>query len=186
MRITAIVAVCLLSLSIGCKDEKPAQEDIENSKEETFKVSLNLVISKDDSLQVFYTEDLDGIYEDQNSVWAVVKGSEQEQVATFDLPEDVIPSQLRIDLGQNRDQKEVAIKSFKMEYLGAKFEVKDTMFYQYFQPVNQIDWDRKKAVAKITSTAEQKHDPSFYPRETLKESINNLIMSSNTENVKSK
>lgn len=184
MRTKAIVAVCLLSLSIGCKDEKPAQEDNKIIKEEIFKVSMNLIVPKDDSLQVFYSEDLEGTYEEKNSVWAVVKGSDQEQVANFDLPPDVVPAHLRIDLGQNRDQKEIAIKSFKMEYLGAKFEVKDTMFFQYFQPVNQIDWDRKNAVAKITSINGQKHDPSFNPRETLKESINNLIMSNNTENIK--
>lgn len=176
MKNKAIFAIGLLALLVACNKEKTSSPKTVEPEKEGFKVSLNLIAPKDDSLQVFFTEDQDGIYEEQNSVWAVVKGSDQEQVATFKLPSDVIPTHLRIDLGQNKEQKEIAIKNFKMEYLGQKFEVKDTMFYQYFQPVNQIDWDRKTAVAKITSLPGEKHDPTFNPRETLKQEINKLIM----------
>jgi hypothetical protein len=175
MKNKILLAISLLSVLVSCKNEKSVKTEPEEVKKESFKISLGLIVPKDDSLQIFYTEADKAEYKEENSVWAIVKGSEKEQEATFELPSDVIPSELRIDFGQNKDQKQISVKNFKMEYLGKKFEVRDTLFYQYFQPVNQIDWDRKNAIAKINTPEGQKHDPSFNPRETLKTEINNLI-----------
>lgn len=173
--IVAIVAVT--SMLIACKNEKTADkiETAENKKNDGLKISLTLIAPLEDSLQVYYTEDEYGDYNDMNSVWSVIKGNDSTQTAVFEIPEDVYPTHLRLDLGQNKDQKEIQIKEFAMEFQGKKFQVKDTLFFQYFQPVNQIDWDRKNAIAKIVTPEGQKHDPSFNPRETLKEELKKLM-----------
>ena len=181
MKLKFLTVLFFLSI-ISCKEKEDNKEisTEEKVKAEHLKVSLNLQIKEDDSLQLYYSEDLEPNYNDLYSIWAIVKGSESNQEVIFDLPSDVYPTHLRLDFGVNKKQKEIKVNSFNMVYGDKYFETKDTMFYQYFEPVNQIDWDRKNAIAKIQVADNENHDPSFYPRETLKEELKKLMF----ENIK--
>lgn len=164
-------SVFLLSFALlACKKE--AEED--SLKEEkvqaelpSFLVDLDLVIKKDDTLQLFYTESGENTFVGSKRVRAAVKGNEAEQTISFKLPGDVLPTRLRIDFGENAKQEPIEVKKFKMSYLDKDFEIKDTMFYQFFFPNNQIEWNRKNAILKVVKQGDEKYDPQFISREIM-------------------
>lgn len=178
MKIKFVLLGVLLSVvSISCKDDK--KNEVQQDKKmvdpkELFNVELNLIVSKDDSLQLFYKDDSNNDWQDEKSVWAPVKGDVNAQKVQFFLPKDIIPNDLRIDFGNNKNQKSIEVKNFTMKYFNKTFTVKDTMFYQFFQPNEQINWDRKKATANF-NYKQGIYDPLFFPRETLKGEILKIV-----------
>lgn len=170
-----IVGICLLSFC-SCKNEKDKDEVVVNNKPiETFDVALDVIVKQDDSLQLFYRDDTMPDYLEDKSVWAPVKGNNEVQHVFFNLPEDVIPAHIRLDFGKNKKQDPIEVKGFSMKYYDKVFQVKDTMFYQYFMPNEQIEWDRKNAVAKTIVKEGKTYDPFFFPRETLVLEIEKLV-----------
>ena len=79
MKINKLVLGLFLALSImSCKNDKDSKEVDKKDKTElapTYDVSFNLVIPKDDSFQLYYTEDGSIVFGDDRSVRTLVKGS---------------------------------------------------------------------------------------------------------------
>lgn len=162
-----LFSLVFMSMFFSCKDDSKIEEKVVVQNKPVFKIALDLVIKKDDSLQVFYCENGETEINGANTVWSSVKGNNNSQQVIFNLPEDVFPTKLRIDLSKNKDQDEIEIKGFTINYDEKSFSVKDTMFYQYFIPNEQIDWDRKKAIAKFKSKEGEFFDPQFGSRELM-------------------
>jgi hypothetical protein len=175
MKNKAIFTVGLFALLVGCNKEKSSKPEIVQKDKEVFKISLNLVIPKDDSLQVFYCEHGETEFDGAKTVWTSVKGNEEAQQISFDLPEDVLPTKLRIDLSNNKNQDPIKVKDFSLKYKSKNFTAKDTMFFQYFIPNDQIDWDRKNAIAKFKIKEGETFDPQFGSREIMEVELQKLI-----------
>lgn len=170
-----ILAFSVLTIFISCKKEGSHDSDLPEKPVELFKVGLDLVIQKDDSLQVFYKDIADKDWKSYNSVTNFVKGSPVVQQVLFKLPEDVVPKEIRIDFGTNIDQAPIEIRNFKMEYIKKTFQAKDTMFFQYFMPNDQIQYSRNTAIAKPIYKKGTTYDPLFLPREVLLVEIDKLL-----------
>ena len=168
-----ITTLALISL-ISCKNEK-TEPAVTSIPIESFKIAIDLVIKKDDSLQLYYKDESMTDWVFDKCVTKIVKGSENSQEVIFDLPEDVLPSELRFDMGSNINQEEVQIKNFRMKYFDKSFEAKDTLFFQYFYPNEQIDYNRAKATAKPIVKEGTIYDPVFISRQVLTPQINKLI-----------
>lgn len=169
----------LSSLVIGalftsCKSDKNENNE-EVVKKPVFKIALDLLIKEDDSLQVFYCENGETQFDGTKTVWSVVKGNENTQQVLFNLPEDVLPTKLRIDVSKNKLQKPIAIKGITLSYNERTFQAKDTMFFQYFIPNEQIEWDRKKAIANFKIKEGESFDPQFGSREIMEAELQKLI-----------
>ena len=165
-----------LVMFVACKNEKNAESEVVSAEKakETFNVAFDLVIKQDDSLQLYYKDETMKDWAFDKCVTSVIKGSDNVQQVMFSLPEDVLPTELRFDLGSNKSQKEVEIKNFKMKYYEKSFEAKDTLFFQYFYPNEQIDYNRAKAIAKPLTAGDKVYDPIFISRPVLTDQINNL------------
>lgn len=166
-----------LIIFVGCKNDKNQESDkvlvIEKPKD-IFKVKFDLIIKKDDSLQLYFKDETMSDWDFSKCVTSVVKGSDEVQQINFSLPEEVFPTELRFDLGLNKNQSEVEIKNFKIEYLDKSFEAKDTLFFQYFYPNDQIEYNRSKAIAKPIILKDKVYDPIFMSRQVLTDQIINL------------
>ena len=174
-----ILSTVLISgLLISCGEKKT--EEKEQVAEPTavitnpIKVSLNAIVPKDDTLQIYYRFDPKSNFESMYVVNAVVKGSDIAQDITFDIPSDKSVSDFRIDLGNNKDQSPIEIKNFNMSFEGKSFNVKDTLFYQYFQNNEFIEYTRDKAIAKPISISGN-YDPIFMPREVFSYEVQKLF-----------
>jgi hypothetical protein len=157
-------SLLMIASFFSCKNDK--QEEPAAPKKPTVKVALDAVIKKDDSLQIFYIQHGETEYNGALTVWASVKGSDKSQEVLFDLPEDVLPTKLRIDISKNKDQDPIEIKKFTIKYKEKAFQVKDTMFFQYFIPNEQVEWDRKKATATFKNDGKN-FDPQFGSRDVM-------------------
>lgn len=177
MKNTILFLGLFLSFSfVSCKNDKADEvQKPEAVKKPAYKIALDLLIKKDDSLQIFYCENGEMEFNGAKTVWSSVKGNENVQQVVFDLPEDVFPTKLRIDLSKNKNQDPIAIKGFSINFEDKNFQVKDTMFFQYFIPNDQIDWDRKAAVAKFKIKEGETFDPQFGSRETMEIELQKLM-----------
>jgi len=176
----AKLAIGFLSifLMLSCKKEAEKTETTDVKTETAspiFKVTVDVNVKKDDSFHVYYTEDGSIDFTEENSIWAELKGSANDQQVVFNFPENTIPTQLRLDLGTNKDQEQMQIKNFKMEYAGKTFEAKGSEFFKYFVP-NELNAKVDKAQGFVTPVkAEKYYGPSFYPQEALAPEIGKLV-----------
>lgn len=171
MKTKIFLAGLFLSLTfISCKKEETKQEEVKPVEKvaenpNAFKVIFEVIAKKDDRFHLYYSEDGTLNFPEDKSLWVDVKGSDKSQEVAFVFPEDIIPSQLRIDFCTNKEQEPLEIKNFKMSYLGKVFEAKGSFFFDYFGPnMNTMTVDKQKAI--ITPIVKEGQDyapPSFYP-----------------------
>jgi hypothetical protein len=172
----SIFTIFVILIVSSCKKENSIKDEVEKPKEDkSFNVTMNLVVPKDDNFQIYYNEDGSDIYAPENYVDVQVKGSSIAQDIVFKLPEDVLPTSFRFDLGSNKEQGEVKINDFRMKYFEKEFVAKDTLFIYYFGYNEQIDYNRKKAIAKPKILSNKVYDPIFIGSEMLKTEIKKIV-----------
>ena len=181
MRTKLFLASLILFVTVtSCKKEvsqdevKPAEVETKNNN---FQVTLTATVKADDNFQLYYSQDAYEVpYKEENSVWTAVKANDNPQDIVFNLPEDVIPNYIRIDLGTNENQKEIIIKNFKMKYYSKSFEAKDSLFFNYFIPNDCVKIvDKKNSVVQNFKTKEGKYDPLFYSEKALYDQIQLIV-----------
>jgi hypothetical protein len=180
----------VLLLVSSCKDEnkdngenKQQTEEIKKENPKTYKVILNVIAKKDDSFHLFYSEDGTLNFPEDTSIWVNFKGSETPQDIVFELPEDVIPSLLRIDLNSYQQNESVQINGFKMKYYSSEFNVDGKGFFDYFGPnLETVEIvDKNKGIIKpLVKEGKKYSPPSFYPsEEALKTRIEQVLKGAN-------
>jgi hypothetical protein len=185
---TKFMLISLMSISVlffSCKDgeakksEKQSETTVKKENPKTFKVILNVIAKKDDSFHLFYSEDGTLNFPEETSIWVNFKGSETPQNIVFELPEDIIPSLLRIDLNSYQQEESIQINGFKMKYYSSEFNVDGKGFFDYFGPnLETVEIvDKNKGIIKPLVKEGQKYSPpSFYPsEEALKTRIDQVV-----------
>lgn len=174
-----LVIVLLATVFISCKNEKSDEsKEIKTTKEANlFNVTLNVTVKKDDTFSLFYTDDGSTDFSKIQPIWVDVKGSNSPQDVIFNLPQDVIPSQIRLDFGLNKNQEEIIINKFKMNYFAKSFEVTGDKFFIYFDPdKSKTIFDKDKSTINAVVKDGVRQSPSFYPNtKPLGEEITKLI-----------
>ncbi len=175
MKSKIIIASLFLSVVLySCKDTKKEEATI-TEKPQTFDVTLNMVVKNDDNFQLYYTDESTLDFDDKKSFFVPVKGSENPQDIVFHFPEDVIPSNLRVDLGNNDKQAPMKFNSFKMSYYDKTFELKDSLVIVNFVIGDQLKYDKKTGILTPNQGDAKVYDPLLYPQSNLKEEILKLI-----------
>lgn len=180
MKTKFIIAVLvLLGIFTGCKNEK-SLDSLEVVKSEvavddSFKVTLGVIVKKDDNLSLFYTEDGSIDFKGE-PIWQGVKGNDGVQEVVYTLPEGVFPTQLRMDFGMNKDQEEMVLKSVLLEYKGNKKEFIGANLANFFRAdENKCTFNPSTGVIKAVVKDGVRQYPSLYPHEaSLLPEINKL------------
>ncbi len=159
----------------SCKDEKKAEEPKVEEKPQTFDVTLNMIVKQDDNFQLFYTDESTPSFDETKTLWLPVKGSEKAQDIVFKLPEDVIPTNIRVDLGNNAKQVSMKLNNFKMSYFGKSYELKDTLITKNFVVGEQLIYDKTTSTLTPNQGKASIYDPLLYPQDNLKEEIQKLV-----------
>lgn len=153
----------------GCKNEKSVDSlDVVTPEvvDNTFKVTVKTIVKKDDDFSLYYTEDGSTDFKIA-PIWMAVKGSSNEQDVVFTLPEDVIPTQVRLDFGMKQDQEDIIFKGFKFEYQGKSFEKSGPELAIYFTPdLTKCTFDATTGTIKAVVKNGKKEFPSLYPNAT--------------------
>lgn len=175
------IVLALFSIVLtSCKNENAKKEEATQpteTKTKNFRITLNAIVKKDDNFQIYYKEDNNATtpFAEESSLYVGLKGSESAQDIVFNLPNGVFPTQIRFDFGTNKEQSEIVINDFKMEYEGKTFDAKGASFFNYFRPDEtfvKID----KLGGKVTPliSKDGNYDPMFFSMETLDKEIMKL------------
>jgi hypothetical protein len=167
-RIIAVFAL-LSTVFIGCKNEKstdatPEQIEQQQAADEVFKVTLHAVVKQDDNFQVYYRND-DQEFAEERSVWVAVAGKPEAQDIVFNMPEDVKPSLIRIDLGVNDKQEDITLYRVDLNYIGTKFTAEGGNLQNFFRPLDKTEIDFTTGVIKAKVENGKRVEPALYPHE---------------------
>ena len=169
-----LVIIVLSILFIGCKNENkeidpigPESGKVEKSTEQLFVVTLNATVKKDDSFQLYYFDQSKTNFEEVNSVWVNVKGSESPQQIKFILPKDYFPSLVRIDLGVADNQEDIILSSIEMDYFGKKFSTSGLNMANYFRPLESTEVDFETGIVKSIIKDGKRIEPVLHPHESV-------------------
>jgi hypothetical protein len=171
----------ILSVLYSCKDDSSKKEiNISEEKEvinNLFVITLDIIAKKNDNLHIYFTEDNTINFTEDKSAWHEIKGSEASQKAVFKLAEDLLPTNLRLDLGygKNPEQKEIVVNSITFEYLNKTFVIKSNEIVNYFYPnKDNTILDAETGTLKRIK-ADQETAPSLYPHATLQDELLKLM-----------
>lgn len=166
-----IVAVLFSALFISCKESKNIDSlDVVETKVEdnTFKVTLNVIVKKDDDFSFYFTQDNSIDFTKIPPVWIGVKGKEIEQSIVCTLPKDVVPTQLRIDFGIKQNQEDIILRSVLLEYNGKTKLISGPELINYFRAdETKCTFDNKTGVIKALIKDNKRMYPSLYPQEAI-------------------
>jgi hypothetical protein len=172
-----ILSFLMVFALASCKNETEKKEGDKNQAElkETFDVNFNLIVTKDDTFKLYYTEDGTLNFGDDRAVLCVVKGSVTPQDLLFKLPADVLPTQVRLDFGDNVEQEDVIMNSMKFKYLKNVYEKTfgaGEDITHYFYPLEaQIKIDDATKTVKLLKAKGQIHDPLMWSNQLLSDEM---------------
>jgi hypothetical protein len=172
-----LVSLFAVLALVSCKKEFEKKEGDQKlaELEETFDVNFNLVIEKDDTFQLYYTEDGTLNFSDDKSVKSVVRGNTNAQDVLFKLPARVLPSNIRLDFGDNPEQVSVVVNSMKLKYLNNEFIATKDLVTQYFYLFNeQVKYDAPKSSIIMLSKAGRAYDPLMWSNQLLSDEMGKL------------
>jgi hypothetical protein len=170
-----IASLVITAFFTSCKEESSKGEIIVEEKPQTFEVILNMVVKNDDNFQVFYTDDLVLQFDEKKSIWTTVEGSEVAQDILFSLPVDDLPSNFRIDLGNNKDQNPLILNSITFKYFDKIKKLNSKEILTYFVIGEKVVFNQETGEIDFTKCDKINYDPLLYPQDNLKEEIKNLV-----------
>lgn len=181
MRVNIFVIALSAIIFTGCKSEQK-KDDVKSSVEEikestTFDVKLDVVIKQDDDLILYYKDGTNQWIVEEKAVWANVKGKEGVQTVTFNLPENIVPNDFRLDIGRNefKGQDPIEIKSFTMSYFANTFTATQDEFNTYFKPNQYITYNPATKQYELKKDEQGNYDGFFETTPELYPKILNLV-----------
>lgn len=178
--IKKITMLFCIVVFLSCKNDKKTTEIKEIDvpvKVNTFEVVFDLVATQNDNFHLYYTEDGSINFTEEQSLWYPYTGSNSVQEVKFSLPEGIYPTNLRVDFGYgaNPNQKQIALKKFRVTYSDKSFEVKDSAIFNYFYPnVSNTVLDKANAIL-TRQDGNQETAPSIYPHTSLSDELTKMI-----------
>lgn len=132
-----------------------------------FHISLLMEIEKDDVLEVYYIDDpKKQAFQSDKKIRKKVLGNTQNQEIQFNLPDKIKLHKFRIDLGENRNQKNIKIQEIKIGHKENVISIKDSLIPYFFDINNYLDLNNKNGDFKIQDK-ENKRDPFIISNATL-------------------
>lgn len=140
-----IFVLITLAVFVGCKNDnkettklKKEEEQIENiakNEYKGYKVTLDAVIEEEDVFLLYYVSEYeeDNKFSKINKVEQKVKGSLDNQLISFKIPNDILElKKIRLNLGKNRKQKNIKFNKLIIEKKGNKLELDAKQVARYF------------------------------------------------------
>ncbi|MBC8883670.1 hypothetical protein H9X57_10745 [Flavobacterium piscinae] len=137
---------------------------------------MSVICTREDNFAVYYTEDGTINFTGEKAIWSGVLGQEGSQKVMFNFPEDVIPTHIRFDLGFNKEQGDITVEKFKLDYYGKSFEAKGSDFLKYFIQNDSVKTEINEVNGTITILKNPKgfSPPFYYPHQALLDEISKI------------
>lgn len=172
-----IIASALLLALTSCKNDK--KTDLETDKpaaKENFSVEIDAVAAKKDDFCLYYTEDNTITFSGEKAVWRGVKGGNVDEKVVLNLSEEIIPTDIRLDFGINKEQDSVHIKNVKISYYGKDINIKGSELFNWFinNPEFKSEVDVANGITKFLKSGTEYKTPYLYPKQELIDALKKL------------
>lgn len=166
MRATKGFLILMVLMAFSCKNNTEEAKQAEAPiVENNVKITMDVTIKKDDDIQVYYTEKTSTDFNEKESLWQHVTGSENPQKIVFTIPEDVLPSMVRLDFGVSNIQEDIKFSGIEFEYYGKKFTATGEILANYFRPQTETQVDFKTGIIKAVFKDGKRVEPAIFPHE---------------------
>lgn len=143
------LGVIIFILILSCK---------KTFEKNNFKIIIELRVLNNYRFQVFYKTKVLENYSDNRRVSKRIEKNFNYQNISFELPNNVIPSNIRIDLGERPNHNEIKISRIILINKNKKFVIEDKMLIYFFKPNIYLDFDKEKNTLK-SKVINNKFDP---------------------------
>lgn len=127
-------------------------------------ITIDAVIQKTDSINVYYTRSNSIDFTDTQSFWIKVTGNKKNQNIQIIFPDSILPKQIRLDFGRNILQNDVVLNKMDFNYKNNSFSVKGKEIF-YILRVDESNTIVDKLNGSIRrKTPKQIKGPSLYPQ----------------------
>lgn len=148
------------------------------TKTNTFSVEVDSYLSKKDAFALYFTEDNTIAFTSEKAVWVEVKKDHCRSNLYFELPEKIIPTNIRLDFGINNKQDSVVVKKIKFNYKQNNFEIKGSEFFSYFNQDSQFKTkiDSINKTLTIYKNGDVYKTPYFYPTQLGNDKVKEITI----------
>lgn len=149
--------IMLLSCNSAQKDEVTLEK-----QSSTDEVTLTLEASflQNDKFQIYYTKEPNVELSGDLVIDKYVYGNDQMQKIDFKFPKGVIPYKIRLDLGENMEQKNISVKNISIQYKDQVINGDDGQFMKSWTTNESLVYDPFKFIYNI-KLINGLHDPLF-------------------------
>lgn len=180
-----IIATFLLLLNTSCKNKEENKEATDKETtaapaKQNFSVEVDVAASKKDDFTLYYTEDNTISFKGEMAVWHGVEGNNKREKVVFDLSEEKIPTDIRLDFGMNKEQESVTVYGVKVAFYGNELYIKGSDFFKYF--IESKDFKTEFGAdgsLKILKNGSEYKTPFYYPRQELIDALKKLTTTKN-------
>lgn len=149
--------IIIFFVIFGCK--RNAEKEVYIKEQENFRIQIESTIPKDDSFFLYYLdEEVKGKpkFTEEKKLTEKVLGAEAFQKVSFKFPENTYPHQFRIDLGTNKDQEVIVIRSIKLHYKGQIISIENDVLDIFFIINKFIDLNAADGKLRFKKIANRK------------------------------
>jgi hypothetical protein len=173
-----ISAILALTVFASCKNESKEQEAAAPKEDvkQNFSVDLDVISNLEDNFALYYTEDGTINFTSDKAVWSGVKGQPTTQTVTLNLSEEILPTDIRLDFGINKEQGDIVLEKFKLNYYGKSFQARGSEFFKYFIPNDSVktEINEVRGTVKFLKNPKGHFTPFFYPNVTILDEIKKI------------
>lgn len=172
MKLKLIITSLFLSLAfVSCKDQEK-KEDVQAVEEvaappTAFVVKMEAIVKKDDQMILYFQDENIPWFDEEHTVWANVKGSNDPQVITFVVPEEYIPTNFRFDISNNMDQEPIQLKSMTVAYVDKSFTIDSKNIDTFFAMNDFVKYDAATQTFVLSKNDKGVYDPFFIGKEAI-------------------
>ncbi len=173
-----IIAAVISIVFVSCKNNQETEKKEETPKvavKENFSVDFEVIAPKADDFAVYYTEDGTINFSGENALWrGVLAQPNKVQTVTVDFPKDIVPTNIRFDFGNSKQQDDLILQKFKLSYYGKNFEAQGSDFFKYFAQNDSIKTQINPANGTITFLKNINSVPYYFPNKPLLDEISRI------------
>lgn len=166
MKKVIYVFVVVLFFSCGNNKKKNETIDIDTpstknviQKDNILKIAFDIKVKEDDKFQLFYIDESpESKYNVDSRIVLPIQGSDEYQLIKFEFPPNILPYKFRVDVGENKNETLIKIRSVKLTLNNNTIEFDGATIDKFFQPniyLNKAEdgYERKKV--------DGRYDPFF-------------------------
>lgn len=158
------------------KQTKSLIEDITNIKpnDNRPQIIFKGIFESDDWIQLYYAANSLEAFDESKVIDVKVRGSNEEQTIFFILPRNESVAKLKLDISDNKNQKNITIKTICFAFEKDRLNINKSEFLDYFLPNNYIDYNKKTDTFKckiIKTNGLDNYNPYFISSVKLMEKL---------------